>query len=172
VGEPARRRLYEVIVTARGVQPVSTAQVVGLYTAGQAGAPMRSHLAIELMPGVGIVGDRYALHLGHWSAPRWPDQELTLVEAEVAEELAVPPGALRRNIVTRGVRLDRLIGVTFQLGNTQLVGVRRCDPCRYLDGLTRPGLGHALRGKGGLRAHIMRGGTIQPADLLVVARSI
>lgn len=150
---------------------VPSAQVVGLYTAALAGAPMRSHRQVELISGLGIAGDRYAVRLGHWSDPRWPDQELTLIEAEVAEELAIEPERLRRNIVTRGVRLSRLIGVTFQVGDTQLVGIRSCDPCNYLDGLTRPGLGRALRGRGGLRAHIARGGTIQLADRLVPMRS-
>ena len=147
------------------------AHVIGLYTAVRAGAPIQSHTSVELVPGVGIAGDRYATRLGYWSDPRWPDQELTIVEAEVAEELGIDPGRLRRNIVTRGVRLAHVIGATFQIGNALLVGVRSCDPCRYLDGLTRPGLGHALHGRGGLRVHILRGGTIQVTDQLLMARS-
>lgn len=146
-----------------------SAQVVGLYTAARAGAPMQPQAWVEAVPGVGISSDRYATRLGHWSDPRWPDQEVTLVEDEVAEDLAVDAGQLRRNIVTRGVRLNDLIGLTFQLGGARLVGVRRCDPCRYLDSLTRPGLGQALRGRGGLRAHILQGGRIDVADRMTMA---
>jgi MOSC domain-containing protein YiiM len=144
--------------------------VVGLYTAAHAGAPMQSHSVVELISGLGIAGDRYAGGLGYWSDPRWPDQELTLIEAEVAEELGVEPACLRRNIVTRAVRLNHLVGAGFQIGDTLLVGVRWCDPCRYLDGLTQPGLSRALRGRGGLRVHIARGGTIRVAERLVIVR--
>jgi MOSC domain-containing protein YiiM len=131
---------------------------------------MQSHPMVALIPGLGIAGDRYTTGLGYWSDPRWPDQELTLVEAEVAEELGVEPACLRRNIVTRAVRLNHLIGARFQIGDTLLVGVRWCDPCRYLDGLTRQGLSRTLRGRGGLRVHIARGGTIRVADWLVIVR--
>ncbi len=136
-----------------------SAQVSGLYTAVHAGAPMRPQAWVEAMPGVGISGDRYATGRGHWSDPRWPDQEVTLVEGEVAEDLAVDAGQLRRNIVTRGVRLNDLIGLTFQIG-----GVR-------LDSLTRPGLRHALRERGGLRTHILQGGRIHVADRMTTVRS-
>jgi len=135
----APRDILTPMVDRRGDRAPS-AQVVGLCTAARAGAPLQPRAWVEVVPGVGISGDRYATRLGHWSDPRWPHQEMTLVEGEVAEELAVDAGQLRRSIVTRGVRLNDLIGLTFQLGGAQFVGVRRCDPCRYLDSLTRPGL--------------------------------
>jgi MOSC domain-containing protein YiiM len=140
------------------------ARVVGLYTAPRAGAPMEARAQIEVVRGRGIGGDRYAARLGHWSDPRWPDQELTLVEAEVADALGYDAGTLRRNVATCGVRLDDLIARTFQIGNVVLVGVRRCDPCRYLDSLTRPGMARALAGRGGLRTRILDGGTIRVGD--------
>jgi MOSC domain-containing protein YiiM len=103
----------------------------------------------------------------HWSDPRWPHQELTLVEAEVAEELAIAAVHLRRNIVTRGVRLNALIGSTVQIGSVRLGGVRLCDPCRYLETLTRPGVRQALRDRGGLRTCIVHGGRIHVADTVM-----
>ncbi|MER3437553.1 MAG: sulfurase, partial [Chloroflexota bacterium] len=118
--------------------------VVGLYTAAAAGQPMVGHAEVEVQPGVGIVGDRYATGQGYWSDPRWPDQELTLVEAEVAEALGIEAAALRRNVVTRGGSLNALIGTRFRIGEVVLEGVRPCDPCRYLEQLTRPGLARAL----------------------------
>lgn len=135
-------------------------RIVGLYTAPRAGAPIESHDSIELSPGIGVVGDRYALRLGWWSDPRWPDQEVTLVEAEIAIALAIEPGQLRRNIATWDLDLVDLVGVRFQIGVTELQGVRPCDPCRHLEELTRPGLASALAGRGGLRARVLRGGRI------------
>lgn len=145
------------------------AQVAGLYTAEAAGAPLTSHAQVALLAGVGVAGDRYATRRGYWSDPKWPDQELTLVEAETAEALGVEAGLLRRNIVTRGVRLDDLIGATFQIGETVLEGVRPCDPCAYIEGLVqRPGLLKALVTCGGLRARIVQGGTVSVGDAVRV----
>lgn len=141
-----------------------TARVVGLFTAVSAGAPVSSHDWVMVTPGHGIEGDRYAAGRGHWSDPRWPDQELTLVEAEVAAALGMDAGALRRNIVTEGVRLGDLIGRRFEVGGVTLYGVRLCDPCAYLDSLTRLGVAHALKGRGGLRARALEGGRLHIGD--------
>lgn len=141
-------------------------RVVGLYIAAAAGAPVVSRTWVDALPGAGIAGDRYARGLGHWSDPKWPDQELTMVEAEVAEELAIDPGALRRNVVTRDVRLDALIGVRFQIGGVLLEGVRPCDPCQYLETLTRLGVPRALVGRGGLRVRVITSGRIHLGDTI------
>lgn len=128
---------------------------------------MTARERVTLVVGVGIAGDRYAERRGHWSDPRWPDQELTLVETEVAAAVGVEPSALRRNIVTRGVRLDSLIGVRFAIGGALVEGVRPCDPCGYLDTLTRRGTARALAGRGGLRARIVSGGDVRVGDALL-----
>lgn len=140
--------------------------VVGLFVASATGEPMQLQDAVEVVPGVGIPGDRYATGRGHWSDPRWPDQELTLVEAELAEELGVGPGDLRRNVVTRGIDLQNVIGRTFWIGTATLQGVRVCDPCRHVQSLTRPGLLADLTGRGGVRVAVTGGGTIACGDLL------
>jgi len=142
--------------------------VVGLFTAALQGAPMAGHARVDVVPGTGIPGDRYATGRGYWSDPRWPDQELTFVAVEVAEKLGIDAGLLRRNVVTRDVDLDALIGVTFQLGSAVLHGVRRCDPCVYLDGLTRPGMSRKLGRRGGLRASVLVAGSISVGDRLVI----
>ncbi len=117
-----------------------------------------------------IVGDRYALGTGQWSAPRWHDQQLTLFEAEVADALGIEAQMVRRNIVTRGVALFGLIGVQFRIGDALLAGMRACDPCTYIEGLTgRPGLTKQLTaGRGGLRARVIEGGTIRLGDAIEV----
>lgn len=145
------------------------AHVTGLFVAVEGGAPIEARAQVELLAGVGIAGDRYATRRGYWSDPKWPDQELTLFAAETAETLGIEAGLLRRNIVTRGVDLDSLIGATFQIGETVLEGVRPCDPCAYIEGLLqRPGLLKALVTCGGLRAHIVRGGSIRVGDAITV----
>ena len=144
--------------------------VVGLYTAPFAGAPMEQQGSVVVVPGVGIVGDRYALGTGEWSDPRWKDQELTLFEGEVAEALGIEEYLARRNIVTRGISLYGLIGVRFRLGEALIAGARPCDPCNYIQGLTGvPDLTRSLsRGRGGLRARIIEGGRIRLGDTIEV----
>jgi len=157
---------------AHASRAVEKPSVAGLYTAPAAGAPVESHDAVELIAGLGIAGDRYALRRGFWSDPRWPDQEITLVEAEVAEALGVKPGELRRNIATRGLRLEQLNGQAFRIDHTELFGVRHCDPCLHLEALTRPGIASALASCGGLRARIVRGGRVSLGDAIVLGAAI
>ena len=70
----------------------------------------------------------------------------------------------RRNLVTEGVDLDQLVGRTFSVGDVVMRGVRDCPPCKYLEGLTRPGVLAALKGRGGLRADIVRAGVLRVGD--------
>ncbi len=150
---------------------MSTGRVALLLIAPRAGAPTVACEEVELVVGKGIAGDRYALGLGHWSDPKWPDQELTLFEAEVAEALGLAPEQLRRNVVTRGVELTTLAGREFCLGEGGVTafGVRACDPCAYIEGFTRPGAMRELAGfRGGLRARIIRGGIVRLGDAITV----
>lgn len=146
------------------------ATLVGIYTAPTAGAPMEPQGSVVVVPELGIVGDRYALGTGKWSAPRWHDKQLTLFEAEVADALGIEASLVRRNLVTRGVSLFGLIGVQFRLGEALLAGMRACDPCSYIEGLTgRPGLLKELvSGRGGLRARVIEGGIIRLGDRIEV----
>jgi MOSC domain-containing protein YiiM len=114
---------------------------------------------------VGIEGDRYATRRGHWSDPKWPDQQLTLVEAELAEMLGLTAGQLRRNIVTRDCDLAELIGVRFRIGEATVEGVRLCDPCKYIERFTRAGaLKEIAAMGGGLRASVVEGGRVRVGD--------
>lgn len=156
-------------IPAGSNEPVE-ASVVGIYTAPSAGAPMEQQGSVVVVPELGIVGDRYALGTGKWSAPRWHDKQLTLFEAEVADALGIEAGLVRRNLVTRGMNLFGLIGVQFRIGEALLAGMRACDPCTYIEGLTaRPGLTKELiSGRGGLRARVIEGGIIRRGDRIEV----
>jgi hypothetical protein len=141
-----------------------------ILTAPEAAAPMQRLDAAELRAGRGIVGDRYYLGLGHWSDPKWPDQEVTLFEEEVALRLGRPPEDFRRNFITAGVRLETLIGVRFRIGHgPALLGVRPCDPCAYIERFAGEGVARALVGiAGGLRARVLEDGIVHAGDPILV----
>ena len=140
--------------------------IEAVYIAASATGPMTAIATATLQAGAGIEGDRYAVQQGTFS--HWPkDHELTFVEAEVADELGFAPGETRRNIVTRGVRLNPLVGKQFRVGTALCEGTRLCEPCAHLEALTeRPGLIAQMAGRGGLRARIIEGGVVQTGDTL------
>lgn len=130
---------------------------------------MDAHESVEVVAGLGIPGDRYATRLGHWSDPQWRDQQLTLVSAELLEELGLEPQALRRNIVVRGMDLNDLIGLEFGIGEAVLRAQRICAPCGYIGRLNdRPGLFSELDGRGGIRVSVVGSGKIRVGDELRV----
>jgi MOSC domain-containing protein YiiM len=128
--------------------------------------------AVEVVAGRGIEGDRYFRTDGHgtFHEPDKHGQDLTLIEAEAIEGLAADagielgPGEARRNVVTRGVALNDLVGRRFTVGEVEAVGNRLCDPCNHLEKLTRPGVLKGLVERGGLRADVVRGGRIGVGD--------
>jgi hypothetical protein len=146
---------------------ISEPIVEALWTAAEAGMPMSERHEVEVVAGLGIPGDRYATRLGHWSDPKWRDQQLTMVSAEFLEALGLAGDALRRNVVTRGIDLDLLVGLTFEIGTAAFEGRRLCAPCAYIERLNqRPGLFKALDGRGGIRVAILTGGTIRLGDTI------
>lgn len=114
----------------------------------------------------GIERDRYSYGQGHWSS--WPDasgRALTLIEKEVLDQENLEPQSVRRNLVTVGVSLSSLVGVSFQIGEVECIGIRPCLPCRYLEEMVRPRLRSDLAGiRGGLRVDVIRGGIIKIGD--------
>ena len=120
--------------------------------------------------GRGLEGDRYAIAAGTFSQAHSLGGALTLIEGEVIDDLEHFDGTpfaaheARRNIVTRGIRLDALIGRRFFVGEVECYGQRRCEPCAHLQRLTRPGLLRALVHRGGLRADILGDGVIGSGD--------
>ena len=137
-------------------------------------APMCRVERVRAIAGKGLEGDRYLLGTGRYSGRAYADEgrHVTLIEAEVLEALATRAGIKltaaesRRNIATRGVRLNELVGERFYVGDVLCEGVRLCEPCLYLVELTgKPVLGPLIR-KGGLRAHILTDGVIGEGDPL------
>jgi MOSC domain-containing protein YiiM len=146
--------------------------VASLHIARDAAVPMESTREVKAVAGQGLEGDRYFNGKGHWSKTPGIGREVTLIEIEAVEALeretnvAIAPGAARRNVVTRGVPLNHLVGREFQVGAVRLRGTKLCEPCAYLEGLTQQGVLAGLIHRGGLRAEIVSGGTIHVEDAI------
>ena len=80
------------------------------------------------------------------------------------DELGLPWEDARRNIVTRGVSLNGLVGREFTIGDVVCIGRRLAEPCAHLERVSRPGLLRPLVHRAGLRADILEGGTISVGD--------
>jgi MOSC domain-containing protein YiiM len=121
---------------------------------------------VRAVAGKGLEGDRYFRGKGTFYEPAKEGQDLTLIEAEAFEGLAseadieLDSGEARRNLVTRGLALNDLVGRRFVVGEVECVGRRLCDPCSHLESLTRPGVLKGLVNRGGLRADILTDGEI------------
>jgi MOSC domain-containing protein YiiM len=134
-------------------------------TAEAGGSPERVEEAVAVAA-KGLEGDRYFRAEGTFSDHGGNGRDVTLIEAEALEALAhedgieLAPGASRRNVVTRGVSLNDLVGKRFRVGAVECVGRRLAEPCTHLEQLTQPGVLEGLVHRGGLRADIVRGGPI------------
>lgn len=147
----------------------ATGAVELIAVAPAAGAPMQVVPDARAIPGHGLAGDRYADGAGTFSDAGGRGHDLTLVDTEALEAVAkagvaLAPQDARRNLVTRGIALDDLIGRRFRVGEVECVGRRRCEPCAHLQRLTHPGVLRALAHRGGLRADVLSGGTIRVGD--------
>jgi MOSC domain-containing protein YiiM len=140
-----------------------------LLLAADAEAPLLAVDEALAIAGRGLDGDRYAAGRGTFSGPG-RGYELTLIEAAVLDELDLPWAEARRNIVTRDVALNALVGRRFFVGPVECVGRRLAEPCSHLERLARPGLLRPLVHRGGLRADILAGGPIRPGDKIEIAR--
>lgn len=117
--------------------------------------PVESATAVA---GEGLAGDR------HFADNPAPGNALTLIEAEVLEDVGLTGAQSRRQVVVRGVRLNDLIGKRFRVGDVECLGVEICEPCLHLQRLTRPGIIKDMLHRGGLNADILIGGTISVGD--------
>jgi MOSC domain-containing protein YiiM len=159
---------------AAGVTSAPSGTVVGIYTAPAAGAPMVSHGRVPVVAGRGLAGDRYFDGRGYYSqVPPLTGRRLTLIAAESLDALAAETGIAlradecRRNLVTRGIDLDALIGRRFRVGAIECYGERPCPPCGYLEKLTGlKGLNRGLTDRGGIRAEILLDGELAVGDVV------
>ncbi len=135
--------------------------VISIHLADVKAGPVHAVDSVEAVAGAGLRGDR-TFEPG---AP--PEQHLTLIESEELERLAaqdgieLAPGGSRRQLTTRGVRLNPLVGRRFLVGDVECRGIELCEPCSDLQKMTgQPGLMRALVHRAGLNAEIISGGAI------------
>jgi MOSC domain-containing protein YiiM len=149
-------------------------RVEAIRIAAASGAPMETVWRVATHAGGGLEGDRYHAGAGHFSAGDPTGHGLTLVSADSIEQanrehpdLDMTPAATRRNVTVRGVDLDALIGREFRIGSVRCRGVRRAEPCAYLQGLVGRPIIDALVHRAGLRADILEDGEIAVGDEVV-----
>ena len=148
-------------------------ELTAIHVADAASQPMRALDEAQLVPGIGIAGDRYAEKRGTYSSRHHIDRQVTLIEAETLEALArdhdlvVAPHEHRRNLTTRGVALNHLVGRYFRVGDCLLYGGRLNVPCRYLEDLLGKKVFKPLVNRSGLNARVISGGRIRPGQAIV-----
>ena len=147
-------------------------RLLHIHTAEAAGAAMIERPSALCRPGLGIEGDRYATGTGKYSP--FPDvREVTLIEIETLDALERDHGIEltvsehRRNLTTRGVPLNHLVGRRFRIGPAVLEGGRLNTPCRYLELLIDKPVYRRLIHRAGLNCSIVQGGVIEPGMAVV-----
>tara|TARA_Y100001935_G_scaffold66037_1_gene55568 strand:- start:78 stop:524 length:447 start_codon:yes stop_codon:yes gene_type:complete len=131
--------------------------------------PIKEVNSIEVIANKGIVGDR------HFHEFNDPYNQLSLIESENIDEYNIRFGLnisyidFRRNIVTKGIQLNDLIGKKLSVGNVELEVIDLCRPCRHLTEMLdqRNVLKEFLR-KGGLRCQILSSSKISIGDKIEV----
>lgn len=126
------------------------------------GHPTLAVNEISCVAGRGLVGDRFFSFKENYKG------QVTFfaseVFAEVSQKLAVPeksPGVTRRNVITRDVDLNSLVGKRFAIQGIEFEGVGECSPCHWMNHAIAPGAEAALHGRGGLRARILTDGVLR-----------
>ena len=141
------------------------AEVFKLGIAAKNNQPIKEVNSIEVLANKGIVGDR------HFNDFNDPYNQLSLIESENIDEynikfgLDIPYINFRRNIITKGIQLNDLIGKKLQIGNVELEGIELCRPCRHLtEMLNQKNILKEFMRKGGLRCQILSSSKISTGD--------
>ena len=141
------------------------AEVFKLGIAAKNNQPIKEVNSIEVLANKGIVGDR------HFNDFNDSYNQLSLIESENIDEynikfgLDIPYINFRRNVVTKGIQLNDLIGKKLQIGNVELEGVELCRPCRHLtEMLNQKNILKEFMRKGGLRCQILSSSKISIGD--------
>ena len=142
-----------------------------IHIAGTRGGTPQPVASVEATPGLGLAGDRNAIQHDADSC------DVTLIEAEALEALAasgiaLDPGESRRNLTTRGIRLNDLVGKDFWIGDVMARGEELCEPCTHLVALTGKPLIKPLSHRGGLRAALLTAGRISVGDTIAVRETL
>lgn len=142
-------------------------EILKIFICSNKGEPMRSIEYVEALTGLGLAGDRYALNKGTCSKDDPIRRQATFIAIEAIEEANSTLEApfklkeTRRNIVTKNVDLNDLVGKQFQIGLVVFKGIELCDPCNRPSKLAgKEHFQEAFINKGGLRTEIISGGMV------------
>ena len=142
--------------------------VEGIYISPEKGTLPEPVEAVRAVAGRGLEGNRY-----FYDADAPPGRAITLIAAEAVEAMerehgiSIEPRESRRNLVTRGVDVNDLVGKRFRVGDVECQGVELCEPCASLERMTKPGVIKGLLHRGGLNADILSDGPINVGDPVV-----
>lgn len=140
-------------------------RVEGIFVSPEKGLLPEPVESVRALAGRGLEGNRYFFPS---DAP--PGVALTLIAAEAVEALerehgiSIETRESRRNVVTRGIDVNELVGKTFRIGDVECRGIELCEPCRDLQAMTKPGIIKGLAHRGGLNADILSDGEIRVGD--------
>jgi len=155
----------------RGLKPSAAwnGSVVNLFIAPKSAGPMIPVPQVRALADRGLEGDRFFRE--SWAAAKRPDKAVSLIEAEVLEmaaseyQVTIAGDQTRRNIITRGVPLIKLLDREFMIGTVLMRGIRLFEPCAHLEKVSQiSGIFRALDNRSGLKAAILSDGVIQIGD--------
>jgi MOSC domain-containing protein YiiM len=139
-------------------------RVEGIYIAAEHGDSPGPVDSVRAVAGRGLEGNRYFFDEAA------PGTALTLIAAEAVEAMerehgiSIETRESRRNVVTRGIDVNALVGKRFRVGDVECRGVELCEPCAGLQAMTKPGVIKGLAHRGGLNADILSDGNITVGD--------
>jgi MOSC domain-containing protein YiiM len=145
---------------------VSEGRVEAIFIAADKGELPAPVERVQALAGHGLEGNRY-----YWPAGDAPAGcAVTLIAAEAVEavaaegEVSVTAAETRRNVLTRGIDVNDLVGKRFRIGDVECQGVELCEPCATLESMTQPGVIRAFVHRCGLNADILSDGAIAVGD--------
>ncbi len=114
---------------------------------------------------------------GDYRSGRFQIGQITLIEAEIMDTVSnelgyeIPAGASRRQIMVRGIILNRLIGRNLRMGHVLVRVEEKCNPCSNMEKKIGPGAKNAMNDRGGIRCRVIEGGQVRVGDKITVEDS-
>ena len=144
-----------------------------IFVSPNAGADMAEVRTIEAIVDAGLQGDRYKKKTGYWTAV--DECQVTMIRGEDLEEVSkttnikILDGQHRRNIVTRNIEYEWLIGKHFRIGKKAMfVYEKPRPPCAYIESITEKGMTKALARIGGICIQVVESGIIAVDDKIII----
>ena len=144
-------------------------KVVKIGIANAKGSKINNVEKVNILKGKGLVNDR------KFSDNNKKDKQITLIEIENINlynkkfGTNIEPLDFRRNIITKDIDLNKLLGKEFMIGNIRLKAHDLCRPCKYLQKkLNIDNFVKEFLLKGGIRCEILNTGTINLGDIIKV----